>query len=223
MHVLSRFFPLLFTILFALPFAGCATVGQNAPGIENFAQVSPTLYRGAQPTDDGIRALAAMKIKTVLNLRDAVDAHEQQVVEEAGMKYVHIPLLAEKVTPEDADRILALLPTLPQPIFVHCHAGRDRTGMVVAAYRISVQGWQQKEALRDLRDHGHYWAIFPKVSAAVTHLTPAPRIETPAGASAQPAISTAQTAAGEPRASAAVVTPVASVITPAVPAVAPRN
>jgi len=90
-------------LILAIAFAGCSTVGQKRAGIDNFDKVSPTLYRGAQPTDEGFRTLASSYgVKTVINLRDSDDTHEAQIVHDAGMTYIHIPLDAETVTEADA-------------------------------------------------------------------------------------------------------------------------
>ena len=164
-------------LLLVMGVAGCQTVGHNRAGIDNFDEVSPELFRGGQPTDEGIRTLAEYHVRTVINLREGDDSHEARAVRAAGMMYLHIPLDAETVTRADAERFLAILPTVPAPVFVHCLVGRDRTGMAVAAYRLRVQGWTQEAALRDLYDHGHFWVLFPKVRGAIGELAQAMQAE----------------------------------------------
>jgi uncharacterized protein (TIGR01244 family) len=173
---------LLFVLGIAL-LTGCNTIGQDARGVENFAQVSPDLYRGAQPTPEGIKMLAARNIKTVVNLRDRdeVDPNEAELVRQTGMQYFTLHLDARKATHQDAHAFLAILEKAPKPIFVHCHAGRDRTGLVVAAYRILLQQWTTEAAEKELYSYGHYWALFPRISRLVTTMTDA----TPASALAR--------------------------------------
>lgn len=162
-----RAWAMLGLMFLGLLFTGCATVGHQQAGIDNFDQVSPTLYRGAQPSAKGIQTLASMNVKTIINLRDSDDAAEAQQVKAAGMNYIYFPLDAETVTPADAEKFLTLLDNAPKPVFVHCHVGRDRTGMAVAAYRVREQGWTVKDAVADMYAHGHFWMLFPKVRNAV--------------------------------------------------------
>ena len=168
----------------ALVLAGCATVGQQQAGIDNFDQVSPTLYRGAQPTEEGFRTLASLGVKTVINLRDADDTREARTVHDAGMAYVRLPWNAQTVTEADAEHFLAVLEGAEKPVFVHCLEGRDRTGMAVAAYRVRVRGWSLEAALNDLYAHGHFWVLYPKVRGAITELAdmPAPVTRKPLAA-----------------------------------------
>jgi len=160
----------LWVLLFTLSAAGCATVGHSQAGIDNFDQVSPDLFRGAQPAETGMATLAEHHIQTVINLRDGDDAAEAKYVREAGMTYIHMPLDAETVTVADAEKFLTILAEAKGPVFVHCLVGRDRTGMAVAAYRLRVQGWTLAAAEKDLIDHGHFWVFFPKVRAAIEQL-----------------------------------------------------
>jgi uncharacterized protein (TIGR01244 family) len=161
-------------LLFA---GGCGTVGHNQLGIDNFDEVSPDLFRGAQPTADGMKTLKSHHIQTVINLRDSDDSAEANMVRDAGMNYIHLPLDAETVTVADAEKFLTLLADASGPVFVHCLVGRDRTGMAVAAYRVRIQGWTQEAAIKDLINHGHFWLFYPKVREAITQLTPA-KVET---------------------------------------------
>jgi protein tyrosine/serine phosphatase len=167
-----RKIPLLLVLLIGTLLAGCSTVGQNATGIQNFAQVSPDLYRGAQPTAAGIKMLAARHVKTVVNLRgqDEIDPREADQVRQAGMHYIVLNQDAENCTIKDVEDFLHVLLTTPRPIFVHCHAGRDRTGLAVAAYRICMQKWTVAAAKKELYAYGHYWALFPKIGEVVTSL-----------------------------------------------------
>src|SRR5262245_54440765 len=120
--------PSLALALLIFAAAGCATVGKNAPGIDNFAEVDPgVLYRGAQPTEKGIRYLADRGVKTVVNLRDDAPEWEKGAVEQAGMRYVWIPSVASEADPKVVERFLVTMRDGAGPVFVHCKAGRDRT------------------------------------------------------------------------------------------------
>lgn len=132
-----------------------------APGVVNFHQVNAGIYRGAQPSDAGYRSLAKIGVKVVMDLRNQGDdeARERKAVESAGMKYVSIPL-GELSAPNPADlrRALDILEQQKDgPVFLHCRRGKDRTGTVVACYRIEHDGWNNEKALAEARSYGMSW------------------------------------------------------------------
>ncbi len=114
------------------------------------------LYRGAQPDNLGIQNLKARGIRTVVNLRETNDEWpaEQDLVQAAGMKYVHEAMNGWK-RPHDTRvrEVLDILegrnPAYPLPVFVHCQHGCDRTGTIIACYRIDHEGWTTDQALRE--------------------------------------------------------------------------
>lgn len=126
----------------------------DLPGVPNAFRVSECLYRGAQPTDQGLAELRKLGVKTVINLREEdIDAG---LAGGADFKRVHIPLFA-LVNPTDKE-VRQFLQTVcdpaNQPAFVHCRAGADRTGTLCAVYRIVVQGWDKKAALDEMTRGG---------------------------------------------------------------------
>jgi tyrosine-protein phosphatase SIW14 len=132
----------------------------QAPGIPNFHQVNDRIFRGAQPTDQGWDSLAKLGVKVVVDLRrdredgDHFIAAEAKAVEAAGMRYVNIPMNGI-VAPRDADIRKALeILNGPDPVFVHCKLGKDRTGTVVACYRISHDRWNNGQAMDEARNIG---------------------------------------------------------------------
>jgi protein tyrosine/serine phosphatase len=110
-------------------------------GLENVGRVTPDIFRGSQPAKSGYATLKKMGIRTVINLRTSMS--EKKNVEAAGMRSIEIPLSTfNNGDREKVDRVVALLSDpANRPVFVHCRQGRDRTGIVVAAYRMKVQGW----------------------------------------------------------------------------------
>ena len=135
--------------------AGCASTHHAHHARSNplihFYQVDPHLYRGGQPTPEGFRRLADMGIRTIVSLRAQGKTHraeERQLVESLGMRWVSLPMRSYW-RPTDA-QVQAFLEVASdparQPVFVHCQKGEDRTGSLVAAYRIARQGWTPEEA-----------------------------------------------------------------------------
>lgn len=125
------------------------------PGVPNFYQVNQGLYRGGQPTRLGFQTLAHKGVKTVVDLRvpDGQSAWEEHIVESLGMHYVHIPFHGGRIPAQaDVDRAFAILLDSAQwPVFIHCREGKDRTGMIVACYRISHDGWTNAKALAEAK------------------------------------------------------------------------
>ena len=123
-------------------------------GLSNVGRVAPGIFRGAQPTAEGFRTLKIMGIRTVVNLRNKHS--EKQAVEESGMKSIEIPFDIFS-TPEasSVDKVIALMSDKRNhPVFVHCAQGQDRTGTIVAIYRMKVNGWSLSMAEQEMQDFG---------------------------------------------------------------------
>ena len=129
-------------------------------GIENFRQVNDRIYRGAQPDPTAWPSLAKLGVKTVIDLRRDVEhscSEERRAVEAAGMKYVNFPMNGfDTPTAEQMTRVLALMDG-NAPVFVHCKQGRDRTGTVIATWRMAREKWTNEKALAEARDCGLHW------------------------------------------------------------------
>jgi protein tyrosine phosphatase (PTP) superfamily phosphohydrolase (DUF442 family) len=122
-------------------------------GVANYAKVSEALHRGAQPTELGYDQLRRRGIRTIVSLR--VLALDRRRLPGHGFRYHHISVKHLHPELEDVLAFLAIVTqTENQPVFVHCRKGVDRTGMMVAAYRMVVQGWPREEALAEMKRMG---------------------------------------------------------------------
>ncbi len=135
-------------------------------GIANFHQVDANLYRGAQPTDEGLKNLAALGVKTIVDLRHGKDHEdaEQKSAEALGLRYISVPMKGLDA-PTDAQiaGLMALLSATDQgPVFVHCREGKDRTGTVVACYRIAHDHWSNNQALAEAKAQGLHSSQNPR-------------------------------------------------------------
>jgi tyrosine-protein phosphatase SIW14 len=127
------------------------------PGIQKFEQINEHVYRGGQPAEAGFKVLAQMGVRTILDLRDraAQSRWEKHVVESLGMRFVTVPMNMAAPTDGEMAHILNLLnESAGWPIFVHCQGGKDRTGTVIACYRIAHDGWSNQKAYDEARQHG---------------------------------------------------------------------
>lgn len=157
------------TLAIVLALAVPAVAADEAPAIPNFHQVNPNLFRGGRPRAEGVRRLARMGVRTVVNLeRELFEEEpgevkkEREWVQRAGMKFIHVPM-RPFIAPsrQRIEQVLTLI-TDPanQPVFVHCDRGSDRTGIVIAAYRIRVEGWSVPRAYAEMVRYGHNrWLI----------------------------------------------------------------
>jgi uncharacterized protein (TIGR01244 family) len=136
--------------------AWASSANENLP---NFQKTDDHVYRGAQPTEDGFAQLAHLGIKTVIDLREIGEhsqADEQKVVTGLGMRYVSIPMKGMSAPKDDqVTAILGLLSdTTSGPVFIHCKRGADRTGTMIALYRIVQDGWDNQKALSEAKSYG---------------------------------------------------------------------
>lgn len=125
----------------------------DVPGVPNLHRVSPTLYRSAQPSAAGMRALRDMGVETIVNLRSFHS--DRDAIGSTGLGYEHLYVKAWHPEHKEVVRFLQIV-TNPkrQPVLVHCQHGADRTGLMVALYRVAVQGWTVDAAVREMTEGG---------------------------------------------------------------------
>jgi len=135
--------------------------------LPNLSKVATGIYRGGQPTEAGITMLKSLGITTIINLRDNDDRAktEEKLATAAGIKFINIPL-SNFFSPHD-EKIEAILRQMTaaenQPVFVHCKRGSDRTGVAVAVYRMSQEGWTAEQANAEAKKMGFgWWQIWMK-------------------------------------------------------------
>ena len=128
---------------------------RKVKGIGNFGEVTPTLFRGAQPNHEGLKALAKMGIDIVVDTRGNRDKSEGKEVRHDGMRYVSIPWHCPFPHDDVFAKFLKLLRENPgKKVFVHCRLGDDRTGMMVAAYRMADEHRTADEAMLEMQHFG---------------------------------------------------------------------
>lgn len=151
-----------FAMLALLTPAGLSQQPALHDKLPNFHEVNSKLFRGAQPAAGGVRQLAGLGIKTIVNLRGLGEGVRKEEAEAraAGLRYFSIPF-DRMGRPDDAEmkQVLAIIDTSEnQPVFVHCKQGVDRTGTVIAIYRITHDGWTSEQAKAEANRYGmHAW------------------------------------------------------------------
>jgi protein tyrosine/serine phosphatase len=126
--------------------------------VKNFGKINDHIYRGGQPDDGEYAELAAMGIKTIIDLREDPERYARRSAEGAGLRYINIRLNAKRPpTEEESDNFLQLVNDEKNwPVFVHCAGGRHRTGVLLAVYRMEVDGWDARRAYSEMKDYKFY-------------------------------------------------------------------
>ena len=121
--------------------------------IENFGQINANYYRGAQPEGRDYADLAALGVKTIIDLQEDGDPDEARLAQAAGLTYHRIPMSTRRApTAEQLASFFDLVnDAAAQPVYVHCKGGRHRTGVMTAAYRMSFEDWQADRAYEEMK------------------------------------------------------------------------
>ena len=168
MNTVIRLMPILFCCLLAgacsAPAVPRATVSRGkpivdalgrpvVPGVDNFGEVTPLVWRGGKPTQLGMLSLRQRGVKTIIDLQEIDESAEVP----PGVQYIHLPVSQWHADQVDVTQVLAAIRKNRGPVFIHCLQGRDRTGLAVAAYRLS-SGWTPKAACDELEKYNiNFW------------------------------------------------------------------
>ena len=185
MRHLIRFSAMVFAPLFVPTWAADI----HLIGVPNFHRVDSHVYRGGQPSHSAWKDLAALRIRTVVDLRPDGENHEHSTkmeadsVEAAGMRYINLPMDGMAAPSSDQlSKLLALLDS-DDVIFVHCRSGRDRTGVVIACYRVAHDHWRNQKALEEATSYGMH-SFESAMKNYILQLQPVPDTKSRLGASA---------------------------------------
>jgi len=139
-------------------------------GLPNLHKVDEGIYRGAQPTAEGMEALKEMGVRTVINLRSF--SSDRDEIGKTGLQYEHIYMKAWHAEDKEVVRFLQIVgDEARRPVFFHCKHGSDRTGMMCAIYRIAVQGWTKDEAIREMAEGGYgFHAVWKNLKTYIEKL-----------------------------------------------------
>ncbi len=143
----------------------------NIPGVPNAGSVTATLFRGAQPNSSAFAGLQKLGMNIVVDFRGESGevSAEKKSVEALGMKFVNLPWNGASVPTRD--QILSFFTLLrenpDQKIFLHCQYGADRTGVMIALYRIAADHWTPEQAISEMRDFHYHSFMLPHLAKYV--------------------------------------------------------
>jgi protein tyrosine phosphatase (PTP) superfamily phosphohydrolase (DUF442 family) len=158
---LSRFLGALVAVLAVVTMSQAQerTAGSiSSIKIKNFGQMDERFYRGAQPKEGDYKDLAALGIKTVIDLRDDPESYERSMVESLGMKYINIPMETKKYPTAQITETFLKVVSDPSTgkFFVHCAGGRHRTGAMGAVYRYQFYNWNFDQVYKEMKQYDFY-------------------------------------------------------------------
>jgi tyrosine-protein phosphatase SIW14 len=149
---------IVMALLSSLSFSQSVIAYQELP---NFYKVNDRLYRGAQPKKDGLKRLASLGIKSILNLRieDETSLAEQREAKELGLNYYALPMGGlSRPTDEQVAKALSIINNPENGVvFVHCKHGADRTGVVIACYRMLEEKQTVEQVREEAEKYGMSW------------------------------------------------------------------
>lgn len=150
------------TLLFSFPHSSIAQPG------DKFKQVEPGFWRGAMPHERGLKQLKSMGVRTVVDLMDEDPSDWKKIADSLGMKYVNIPLRRSRPIPQESiKQFLSVVEDQKnRPVYVHCRGGQDRTGAMIAIYRINANNWTADRAIKEMKANG-YHPMFKYMSGSV--------------------------------------------------------
>ena len=165
----KKFHALLVATLLTVSTSFCTFAGSNhkreansanTVSIENFGKVDDHFFRGAQPSQEEYKQLAALGIKTVIDLRNDAKEYAKVSAESSGLHYINFPMSDKKYPQTDTAQKFLEIANNPTnwPVYVHCAGGRHRTGVMTAVYRIMVDGWDMDRSYAEMKQYDFYTA-----------------------------------------------------------------
>ncbi|WP_161782109.1 tyrosine-protein phosphatase [Serratia sp. Ag1] len=134
---------------------------------QNYHQVSPDLFRSAQPDAAQMQALEQSGIKTVLNLRQWND--DDSEAKGTSLILRRVPMNAAVINDEIVVSALREIRFAQKPMLVHCWHGSDRTGLIVAMYRLVFEHAAKADVLAELRkpEYGYHESYYGGIARYV--------------------------------------------------------
>ena len=135
----------------------------NEKGFSNLYKVDERVFRSEQPHHKEMHKLKTMGVSAVLNLRHTRnDNWKSRGIE---LKLEHVRINTWKISYDELVAATSILMRSKEPILVHCRHGSDRTGAIIACYRIVKFNWTREEAIKEMIEggYGFHEKTFPNI------------------------------------------------------------
>jgi tyrosine-protein phosphatase SIW14 len=132
-------------------------------GFSNLYKINDCLYRSEQPHKNGMKELQKAGVHTILNLR--IGQYDQRKADDTHLILEHVPIHTGRINYNDIVQSLKIIHHSEKPILVHCLHGSDRTGCIIAAYRMVYENWSTDEAIQEFTDKnfGYHEELYPNI------------------------------------------------------------
>ncbi|QNK77942.1 dual specificity protein phosphatase family protein [Winogradskyella sp. PAMC22761] len=136
----------------------------------NLYQVNSILYRSEQPSKKGFKDIDSIGVKTVLNLRRRWNNKKKS--KDFNFNLVHQPIKTKQLNEDDILNALNVIQNSEQPVLVHCWHGSDRTGTIIAAYRMVIENWSKELAIEEFKNEnlGYHFKMYPHLLILLKNL-----------------------------------------------------
>ena len=137
---------------------------------KNLYKINDVLYRSEQPSKKGFKDLELIGVKTILNLRRL--RNNKKKAKDFNFNLVHHPIKTKQLNENDIIEALKVIQNSEQPVLVHCWHGSDRTGTIIAAYRILIDNWSKEQAIKEFRKEalGYHFKMYPQLLVLLKNL-----------------------------------------------------
>lgn len=139
--------------------------------LRNLHIVDSNLHRSAQPNRKDMHDLEAMGVKTIINLRNVFQ--DTREIKGTSLVEVYIPMKAKEISYEDIVTTMCAIQSAEKPVLIHCLHGSDRTGCMVACYRM-LTGMDKEEAIEEFLNakYGYNKRLFPNILTLLKSIDP---------------------------------------------------
>lgn len=122
-------------------------------GVKNVYELSPHILTGGKPEGEaGFAELQKLGVKTIISVTE--DPPDEESARKYGMRYVHVPMTYEGVSPEQREKILNAAGETSEPVFLHCNSGRNRGATAAAICLIGIEDKSNEEAIAWMKLRG---------------------------------------------------------------------
>ncbi|MES2589678.1 MAG: dual specificity protein phosphatase family protein [Bacteroidota bacterium] len=127
----------------------------NGKGLyfENLHCINDSMFRSEQPSKTGILEIQKLGVKSVLSLRNIKS--DRFIKRKSNLIFYKKTINAWTMTEDEVIEALKLFLKSEKPVLIHCVHGSDRTGTIVASYRIIFENWTKEKAIAEMLET-HY-------------------------------------------------------------------
>lgn len=127
--------------------------------MENLRQVDSNVWRSGRPTSIEDFNWVNEHVKAVISL-EGLDEDYKEVKELAPTPVDSLPITTWQIYVSGIslsylNRIMANIISAPKPVLVHCQHGEDRTGLIIAAWRVESANWSKEDAMSEALSCGY--------------------------------------------------------------------